>query len=145
MKIKVRRASLAQDAMNCIEMIEVKDMRKAFRFEFIGEPALDAGGVAREFYNCLLEQVCNPNTGLFSYSSANQMCMQFNPNSNILSDSHLKYFHMIGRVIGKSLMDAQITPVHFVQPLYKHIMGWPITLRDLEHVDEEIYRNLTEL
>jgi hypothetical protein len=24
-------------------------------------------------------------------------------------------------------------------------MGWPITLRDLEHIDEEIYRHLVEL
>ena len=42
-------------------------------------------------------------------------------------------------------MDNQITPVHFVQPLYKHLMGWPITLRDLEHIDDQIYRNLLSL
>ena len=30
--------------------------------------------------------------------------------------------------MGKALMDAQITPVHLIQPLYKHIMGWPVIL-----------------
>jgi hypothetical protein len=144
-KIRVRRASLLQDAMDAMESIEVNDMKKVFRFEFIGEPALDAGGVTREFYSILTEQLCNPDVGLFLYSSANQMCMQFNQNSGIANEYHLRYFHMLGRVLGKSLMDNQITPVHFVQPLYKHIMGWPVTLRDLEHIDDQVYRNLSDL
>lgn len=144
-KIRVRRTSLLQDAMDAIESIEQSDMKKIFRFEFIGEPALDAGGVTREFYECICQQLCNPDVGLFLYSSANQMCMQFNQNSGIANEHHIRYFHMLGRILGKSLMDNQITPVHFVQPLYKHIMGWPITLRDLEHIDEQIYRNLSDL
>lgn len=73
------------------------------------------------------------------------MCMQMNPNSGIANEFHLRYFHMAGRVLGKALMDGQITPVHLIQPLYKHLMGWPVTLRDLEHVDDQVYRNLCEL
>lgn len=42
-------------------------------------------------------------------------------------------------------MDGQITPVHLIQPMYKHLMGWPVTFRDLEHIDDQIYRNLAEL
>lgn len=42
-------------------------------------------------------------------------------------------------------MESQIAPVHLIQPLYKHLMGWPVTLRDLEHIDEQVYRNLLEL
>ena len=46
MKIRVKRATLLQDAVDAMESIDAADMRKIFRFEFIGEPALDAGGVA---------------------------------------------------------------------------------------------------
>ena len=144
-KLKVRRDSMLQDAMDAIESIDAVDMKKMFRFEFIGEPALDAGGVAREFYTVLCEQLFNPDSGLFLYSAVNQMCMQINPNSGIANEYHLRYFHMCGRLLGKALMDGQITPVHLVQPMYKHIMGWPVTLRDLEHLDDQIYRNLLEL
>mmetsp|Transcript_79857 Transcript_79857/g.156606 ORF Transcript_79857/g.156606 Transcript_79857/m.156606 type:complete len:259 (+) Transcript_79857:1419-2195(+) len=42
-------------------------------------------------------------------------------------------------------MDGQITPVHLIQPLYKHLMGWPVTFKDLEHIDDQIYRHLSEL
>ena len=144
-KLKVRRDSMLQDAMDAIESIDAPDMKKIFRFEFIGEPALDAGGVAREFYTVLCEQLFNPDSGLFLYSAVNQMCMQINPNSGIANEFHLRYFHMCGRLLGKALMEGQITPVHLVQPMYKHIMGWPVTLRDLEHLDDQVYRNLLEL
>ncbi len=63
----------------------------------------------------------------------------------IANEYHLRYFHTCGRLLGKALMDSQIIPVHLIQPLYKHLMGWPVTLRDLEHIDEQIYRNLLDL
>lgn len=145
MRVKVRRKHILQDAMDGIESIQAEDMHKTFRFEFIGEPALDAGGVAREFYELFANELFNPDCGLFTYSAVNQMCMQINPNSGIANEYHLKYFHTIGRLLGKALMDQQIVPVHLIQPLYKHLMGWPVTLRDLEHIDEQIYRNLLDL
>lgn len=144
-KLKVRRSSVLQDSMDAVESIEAADMRKIFRFEFLGEPALDAGGVAREFFGIVSEQLFNPDFGLFLYSSVNQMCMQINPNSGIANEFHLRYFHMAGRILGKALMDGQITPVHLVQPLYKHLMGWPVTFRDLEQIDDQVFRNLTGL
>lgn len=144
-KLKVRRGSVLQDSMDAIESIDAEDMKKIFRFEFIGEPALDAGGVAREFFTIIIEQLFNPDCGLFLYSAVNQMCMQINPNSGIANDFHLRYFHMCGRVMGKALMDGQITPVHLVQPLYKHIMGWPVNMKDLEHIDDDVFRNLLQL
>lgn len=144
-KLKVRRNSLLQDSMEGMESIQSADMRKMFRFDFIGEPGLDAGGVAREWYNLVAEQLFNPDCGLFLYSSVNQMCMQINSNSGIANEYHLRYFHFAGRVLGKALMDGHITPVHLVAPLYKHLMGFPITLKDLEHIDDEVYRNLVEL
>ena len=145
MKIRVHRATLLQDAVDAMESVESEDMKKIFRFEFIGEPALDAGGVAREFYGLVCEQLFNPDCGLFRPSAVNQMCMQINPNSAITTENHLRYFHMAGRVLGKALMDNMITPVHLVQPLYKHMMAWPVSMRDLEQVDDQIYRNLMNL
>lgn len=144
-KLKVRRAHLLQDSVDGLETVDKDDMLKIFRFEFIGEPALDAGGVTREWYQILSEDLFNPDHGLFLYSGINQMCMQINPNSGIANESHLRYFHLLGRILGKSLMDGQITPVHLVQPMYKHLMGWPITLNDLQFLDDDVYRNLLSM
>jgi hypothetical protein len=144
-KIRVRRESVLADAVDAWLSIDAEDMKKIFRFEFIGEPALDAGGVAREFYTLVCEQLFNADVGLFMSSSTNQMCMQINPNSDIANDFHLRYFHMAGRILGKAFMDDYITPVHLVRPLYKMLMAWPINMTDLEHIDNEIYRGLMNL
>lgn len=144
-KIRVRRSHLLIDAMDAFTHIATDDMRKIFRFEFIGEPGLDAGGVAREFYQIVSESLFNPDFGLFLYSAINQMCVRINPNSSISVDNHLSYFTTAGRLLGKALMDQQLTAVHMVRPLYKHIMAWPIMFSDLEHIDDEIHRSLTSL
>jgi E3 ubiquitin-protein ligase NEDD4 len=47
--------------------------------------------------------------------------------------------------MGKAVFDRQLIAGHMVQNLYKHILGWPCTFRDLEMVDEEYYNNLMQM
>ncbi|KAJ1453253.1 hypothetical protein M885DRAFT_485770 [Pelagophyceae sp. CCMP2097] len=144
-KINVRRENLLEDSMEATESIAQADMRKIFRFEFIGEPGVDAGGVAREWFQLVSDNLFNPDFALWSYSSINQMCMQINPSSGIANDEHLRYFHFTGRLLGKALFDRQIVAGHLVRPLYKHILGWPLTVADLEQLDADTYANLLKL
>jgi len=144
-KINVRRENLLEDSMEATESITQADMRKIFRFEFIGEPGVDAGGVAREWFQLVSDLLFNPDFALWSYSSINQMCMQINPSSGIANDEHLRYFHFTGRILGKALFDRQIVSGHLVRPLYKHILGWPLTVADLEQLDADTYANLCKL
>jgi E3 ubiquitin-protein ligase NEDD4 len=144
-KINVRRENLLEDSMEATESITQADMRKIFRFEFIAEPGVDAGGVAREWFQLVSDMLFNPDFALWSYSSINQMCMQINPSSGIANDEHLRYFHFTGRLLAKALFDRQIVAGHLVRPLYKHILGWPLTVEDLEQLDSDTYMNLCKL
>lgn len=144
-KISVRRSNLLQDAMEAFESIKRADMKKIFRFEFYGEPAIDAGGVAREFYQLASEALFNPDVALFTYSAINQMCMQINPMSGLCNEEHLRYFHFCGRLLGKALFDRQIVASHLVLPLYKSILGWPLGIEDLEALDSDVHSNLLKL
>lgn len=47
--------------------------------------------------------------------------------------------------MGKALFDGQLVAGHMVQYLYKHILAWPITLKDIDSIDEEYYNNLRQL
>lgn len=47
--------------------------------------------------------------------------------------------------MGKALFDRQLVAGHMVHYLYKHILGWPITFKDISSVDEEYYNNLKQL
>jgi hypothetical protein len=144
-RINVRRSNLLVDAMEAVESVKKEDMRKTFRFEFQNEPGVDAGGVAREWFQLVSEQLFNPDVALFSYSAINQMCMQINPMSGLCNDEHLRYFHFCGRLLGKALFDRQIVNAHLVQNLYKQILAWPLTMQDLEALDADVYQNFMKL
>ena len=146
MKMKVRRTHLLHDSIEAVMSLGPTDMRKIWRFEFLGEAGIDAGGLAREWFELVTEQLFDPDMGLWLPSASNQMAMRINPASEIsCPENHLIYFRFLGRVMGKALFDGQIVAGHMVRHLYKHILGWPVTFEDLEIPDESYYNSLKSL
>lgn len=146
MRMNVRREYLLSDSMEAVMSLNRKDLRKVWRFEFIGEAGIDAGGLAREWFQLTTEEVFDPDMGLWQTSATNQMCMQINPASEIsCPDDHLIYFRFLGRVMGKAMFDRQLVAGHMSKHFYKHILGWPIMFSDLKDVDEEYYNSLLAL
>lgn len=142
-KIVVRREHLLEDSTNAIMALSRDDMRKRWRIDFAGEPGIEAGGLTREWFQLVTEQIFDPDRGLWLSSVNNQMSMQINPASHILCpDDYLKIFRVLGRIIGRALFDRQLIKGHMVRHLYKHLLGWPITFDDLEAQDEEYYTSL---
>jgi len=142
-KIAVRRDNLLEDSVNAIMSLGRDDMRKRWRIEFIGEPGIEAGGLTREWFQLVTEQIFDPDRGLWLSSSNNQMAMQINPASHILCpDDYLKFFRVLGRVMGRALFDRQLIKGHMVRHLYKHLLGWPVTFDDVKAQDEEYYTSL---
>jgi len=80
-KICVRRSHLLLDSVDAIMALSREDMRKRWRVEFLGEPAIDAGGVTKEWFELVSEQVFDPACGLWIPSTNNQACVDINPGS----------------------------------------------------------------
>eukprot|EP00750_Incisomonas_marina_P012102 INCI16565.1.p1 GENE.INCI16565.1~~INCI16565.1.p1 ORF type:complete len:763 (+),score=134.48 INCI16565.1:117-2405(+) len=140
-RVKIRRSQILSDAFREFERFSQSDLLKPFVYEFIGEPGIDAGGVAREFFQVLSNEIFNLDFGLFRYSNANQICYSFNPSSGA-NELHLEYFKFVGRIFGKALLEQHTISGHFTVPIYKHMLAYPIDLPDLDFVDTEIARNL---
>jgi hypothetical protein len=81
MRINVRREHLLEDSVDAVMSLSRRDMRKLWRFEFIGEAGIDAGGLAREWFQLVTEEIFDPDMGLWKSSEANQMMMTINPAS----------------------------------------------------------------
>ncbi|KAL9184141.1 hypothetical protein ACHAXT_002227 [Thalassiosira profunda] len=146
MRILVRRQHLLHDSIEAVMSLSPQDMCKAWRFEFMGEIGIDAGGVAREWFELVTEEIFNPDVGLWLASATNQMAMRINPASELsCPEDHLIYFRFLGRLMGKALFDGQLVVGHMVRHLYKHILGWPVMFEDLELPDEEYYNSLKKL
>lgn len=144
-KVSVRRSHLLEDATNGFMKLKSSDFRKIFRFSFEGEPALDAGGVAREWYEQITKTLFDLNFGLFCGSSDNQALYQINRNSGIANPHHLLYFRFAGRLMAKALFDGQLIKPHLVRPFYKHIIGVPIRLGDSQYINREMYNSWVQV
>lgn len=81
MRINVRRDHLLEDSVDAVMSLSRRDMRKLWRFEFIGEAGIDAGGLAREWFQLVTTEIFDPDMGLWKSSEANQMMMTINPAS----------------------------------------------------------------
>ena len=145
MRMNVRRDYLLSDSMAAVMSLSANDLRKVWRFEFIGEQGIDAGGLAREWFQLVTNECFDPAMGLWQPCATNQMCLQINPASEFLCEDHLYYFRFIGRIMGKAMFDRQIVNGHMVKYLYKHILSWPIMFNDLKDLDEEYYNSLKGL
>lgn len=146
MRICVRRDNLLSDSVSAVMSLGREDMRKIWRFEFMGEAGIDAGGLAKEWFLLVTKAIFDADSGLWLSSTGNQMLMRINPASEIsCPEDHLIYFRFLGRVLGKALFEGQIVSGHMVQYLYKYLLGWPITFDDLESVDQDVYENLKKV
>ena len=132
-RLHVRRGELLRDSMEAVMSLGRTDLRKFWRFEFMGEIGIDAGGLTREWFQLVTEEVFNPDMGLWLPSASNQMAMRINPASEkTCPEDHLIYFRFLGRVMGKALFDGHLVAGHMVRYMYKHILGWPVVFDDLE-------------
>lgn len=60
----------------------------------------------------------------------------------ILLQEHLSYFHFVGRILGMAIFHGHYLDGGFTMPLYKQLLGKPVTLEDLENVDPDLHRSL---
>jgi len=141
----VRRSNLLEDSFACFARLGADDMRRIFRFQFAGEPAQDAGGVAREWFELVSKELFNVDMGLWEYGAVDNLAYKINPSAEVANENAAAYFYFAGRLLGKALFDGQLVAPHLVLPYYKHLLAWPIMQRDLEFVDQTVYNSLEEV
>jgi E3 ubiquitin-protein ligase HUWE1 len=101
--------------------LSMKNLKGKIQVEFVNELGIDAGGLKREWYMLVSQQIFNPNYALFERSPSGCTYLP-NPNSNVNKD-HLNYFTFIGRFIGKALVERELIDAHFTRAFYKILLG----------------------
>mmetsp|Transcript_73195 Transcript_73195/g.147309 ORF Transcript_73195/g.147309 Transcript_73195/m.147309 type:complete len:349 (+) Transcript_73195:766-1812(+) len=119
------------------------ELKGRLHVTFDGEEGIDAGGLTREWYSVLAKEIFNPGYCLFC-PTADGATYQPNGMSAINPD-HLHYFKFVGRVVGKAVADGQLFDAHFTRSFYKHMLGVPVAVEDLEAADPEFYKNLRSI
>lgn len=129
LKLKVRRDHIIDDALVRLEMISMEnpsDLKKQLFVEFEGEQGVDEGGVSKEFFQLVLEEIFNPDIGMFSYANDTKL---FWFNSSSLENE--AQYTLVGLVLGLAIYNNCILDVHFPMVVYRKLMGKKGTYLDL--------------
>lgn len=118
--------------------------RTQWRFAFRDEPALDAGGVAREFWTLISLQLFSPDYGLFAYAANDNLSYRLSPIAHSVFSSRdiARLYRICGRLLAKALLDRQTLEAPLNRPLLKHILSVAVCFEDLQFVDAALYHNL---
>lgn len=140
-ELEVRRDHLLQDSFELVSAMKPYQLRQRWRVVFNGEPALDAGGVMREWFTLLFAELFDPALGLFVSTVGDERSYWINSSSSLVQGKidHLDYFKFAGRLVGKAILEEHLMPIHLALPFLKHILGVPISFSDLQFLDDEIY------
>uniref|UniRef100_K3X469 HECT-type E3 ubiquitin transferase n=1 Tax=Globisporangium ultimum (strain ATCC 200006 / CBS 805.95 / DAOM BR144) TaxID=431595 RepID=K3X469_GLOUD len=143
LKISVNRDYLFEDSMDAICVLPIENILTAIRIHFFNEAGIDAGGLHREWFMLVNEQLVDPDRGLFRCVNKDEQSFYLNGNSQYdAGEHHLRYYYASGRLVGRALLEGYVLGFHLALPLLKMILGLPISFRDLEFFDLELYRNL---
>uniref|UniRef100_A0A3Q2Y5U8 Ubiquitin-protein ligase E3A n=1 Tax=Hippocampus comes TaxID=109280 RepID=A0A3Q2Y5U8_HIPCM len=143
LKLKVRRDHIIDDALVRLEMISMEnpsDLKKQLFVEFEGEQGVDEGGVSKEFFQLVLEEIFNPDIGMFTYDDDTKL---FWFNSSSLENE--AQYTLVGIVLGLAIYNNCILDVHFPMVVYRKLMGKRGTFCDLPDSHPGLYQSLKEL
>ncbi|XP_075160144.1 ubiquitin protein ligase E3A isoform X2 [Haematobia irritans] len=143
LKLKVRRDNIVNDALIGLELVAMsnpKDLKKQLVVEFVGEQGIDEGGVSKEFFQLIVEEIFNPDFGMFIFQEdTNTMWFNTAPFENGAQ------FALIGIIIGLAIYNNIILAVNFPMVVYRKLMGGHGSFYDLKDFNPTLYRSLKSM
>uniref|UniRef100_J3S1J2 Putative E3 ubiquitin-protein ligase HERC4-like n=1 Tax=Crotalus adamanteus TaxID=8729 RepID=J3S1J2_CROAD len=136
----VRRENIVGDAMEVLRKTQNLDYKKPLKVIFVGEEAVDAGGVRKEFFLLIMRELLDPKYGMFRYDE-NSRLIWFSDKT--FEDSDL--FHLIGVVCGLAIYNFTIVELHFPLALYKKLLNKKPSLEDLKELMPDVGRSMQQL
>ncbi|XP_038055460.1 ubiquitin-protein ligase E3A-like [Patiria miniata] len=139
LKLKVKRSTVIDDALVNLEIIAMEnpsDLKKQLYVEFEGEQGVDEGGVSKEFFQLVVEDIFNPDIGMFTYNEGTKFYW-FNPTSF----ENDRQFTLIGIVLGLAIYNNIILDIQFPMVVYRKLMGRKATFEDLEPIQPVLYNS----
>ncbi|CAF0756173.1 unnamed protein product [Adineta steineri] len=143
-KICVRRDHIIEDALITLEYHGIEqpaELKKQLFVEFEGEQGHDEGGLSKEFFQLITEQIFNPEYGMFMADDETRS-LWFNPSAP--EDLDREYI-LIGMLLGLAIYNSVILDIKFPPILYRKLMGKIGTFEDLETSHPTIYKSLKNL
>eukprot|EP01103_Thecamoeba_quadrilineata_P015351 TRINITY_DN4826_c0_g1_i1.p1 TRINITY_DN4826_c0_g1~~TRINITY_DN4826_c0_g1_i1.p1 ORF type:complete len:739 (-),score=109.74 TRINITY_DN4826_c0_g1_i1:90-2132(-) len=137
--LKVHRSNLIADTLNQLTRYDDKYYKMELRVHFIGEEAVDEGGVKKEFFQLIIRHIFDAIYGMFIHDSETRLYW-FNHSSTEMDE-----FALIGKILGMAIYNGVILDVHFPSVIYKKLIGEKPTFEDLKESHPSLANGLQKL
>uniref|UniRef100_A0A8C7CA82 HECT and RLD domain containing E3 ubiquitin protein ligase 4 n=1 Tax=Oncorhynchus kisutch TaxID=8019 RepID=A0A8C7CA82_ONCKI len=133
----VRRENIVGDTMEVLRKSKNVDYKKPLKVIFVGEEAVDAGGVRKEFFLLIMRELLDPKYGMFRYYEESRLIW--------FTFEDIDLFHLTGVICGLAIYNLTIVDLHFPVALYKKLLKRNPTLDDLKELMPDVGRSLQQL
>jgi hypothetical protein len=116
--LEVEREKLLEQTLEKIKKADPKVVRKRLRVSFKGEEGLDAGGVTKEFFQLLSEDLFEPNSGLWTTKYGDEINWFSSDNT-----WDIKSYELVGILFGLALYNSVLLDVRFPLAVYRKIVS----------------------
>ncbi|KAI8826569.1 uncharacterized protein EV422DRAFT_1875 [Fimicolochytrium jonesii] len=139
--LDLRRERLVEDVLEQLDKHKT-ELKKPLKIRFIGggEEGMDQGGVQKEFFQILIDQLVDPSYGMFTYDDETRLCWL-----NGASLESEREFELVGTVLGLALYNGVMLDVRFPRVMYKRLLDEGPTLEDLKEGWPSLGRGLEQL
>lgn len=136
-KIYISRDNMLMDSLIEVQGLSDREMHLEFQIQFIGEIAMDAGGVMKEWVNILIKQLFSEDMQLFQRTKTPEVSYVISPYG---SQPELYYF--TGRILAKAIFEN--IPVHcpLCITVLKHLLDLEVNFEDIKYQDLDLYNSL---
>ncbi|KAL3127596.1 putative e3 ubiquitin-protein ligase [Cryptosporidium hominis] len=136
--LKVHRDSIVNDSME--QLVIQSNLKKQLKVSFVGEEGVDEGGVQKEFFQLLVQEIFNIDFGMFIYYEDTRLFW-----FNMASLESNGEFELIGIVLALAIYNGIILDVHFPLAVYKKLLGYKVDIGDLYEIQPEVANSLLSL
>jgi hypothetical protein len=91
-------------------------MKKQLKVQFVGEEAVDEGGVQKEFFQLVVRELFDANYAIFTKNTESNL-FWFTPFVN-LDEHSLEEYKLVGLLIGLAIYNGKITFVNIYYRRY---------------------------
>ncbi|KAI5745246.1 hypothetical protein M8J76_009483 [Diaphorina citri] len=143
--IKVNRDKFLESSYKEMKHFSVSDWFLRFDIRFEGEPGIDHGGLAREWFRLICVHLFDPKYLLFKGLSDSSQAL-VHPNPKRPAHLKLKYFEFAGRIVGKCLYEsalgynfAQYVNARFTRSFLAQLTGLRVNYMHFQFDDPDLY------
>jgi len=143
LKLSVRRDHLIEDALVELEVVAMEnpqDLKKQLVVEFDSEQGIDEGGLSKEFFQLIVEEMFNPDYGMFIHD-AESHTFWFNPTSYETEAQ----FTLIGIILGLAIYNNVILDLHLPSVIYRKLSVKKGLFHDLKEFKPTEYSSLLSM